>query len=143
MYTIKMGDSKELITTDRALIFQGEKNVDTLGIIVPRQYEHVNFEECSVALRYILPLTVEYSEREMTCSEYNDKYFLYTMEINANFTDECGKIPLWLIARDADDHIILESGRTSLLISCGHDHSHDAPKPGPEHEDTRLQWIEF
>lgn len=141
MYTIKMGEHKELIITARTRIIQGEKNADTLGLLVPRTYGDIAFANCSVCLRYILPLTTEYSESPLACSEYNARYLLYTMPITANFTDACGKIPVWLVVRDADDHIILKSGRTELTIESGAGRGcdHQAQEPhGP-----LMQWIEF
>lgn len=143
MYTIKMGDSKELITTVRTSIHQGEKYADTLAFLLPNQYENVMLTDCTVTLRYVLPLTADYSERTLECSAYNDDFLICTTDIDANFTDVPGTIQVWLVVRDADDHIILETGRTSLQITETTVYDPDEDDPDWEHVETRLQWIDF
>lgn len=111
MYAIKMEDSKELITTIRGTIYQGERNADTLVFLLPQKYEDTDMADCTVYMRYVLPSGSGYSETiEMDPVPYNDEYYQYRLKAASRFTKEFGMITLWLTALKHDSEVLLETG---------------------------------
>ncbi len=142
MYTIKMGDSKELITTVRTHVYQGEKNADTLVFLVPNQYDDVDVTECTVTLRYVLPLADEYADIPLLVTAYNDDYLACTTSLAAPLTSVCGTVTMWLLVRDADNQLVMESGNIALQVDCRHADDPDEPAPDKDKLDKLVELVE-
>ena len=117
MYAIKMEDGKELITTVRGTIYQGEKNADTLVFLLPQKYEETDMASCTVLMRYVLPSGSGRSEEiEMDPIPYNDEYYRYRLKAATRFTKEFGTITLWLTVFSRDNAVILETGAAAVPV---------------------------
>ena len=142
MYTIKMGDSKELITTVRTHVYQGEKNADTLVFLVPSQYGEVDATECSITLRYVLPLADGYADIPLLVAAYNDDYLACTTALTAPLTSVCGTVTMWLLVRDAGNQVVLESGNIAMQVDCRHSDDPDEPAPDRDKLDKLAEQVE-
>ena len=118
MYVLKMDGSKELITTVRQSVYQGEKNADTLIILVPKLYDNFDMTTGSGTLQYMLPDTDAYVDLELTPTEHNAEYMAYTTPLGAPITSATGIVLMRLQIKDADGNVILVSGNASLPILC-------------------------
>ena len=118
MYVLKMDGSKELITTVRQSVYQGEKNADTLIILVPKLYDNFDMTTGSGTLQYMLPDTDAYVDLELTPTEHNAEYMAYTTQLGAPITSATGIVLMRLQIKDADGNVILVSGNASLPILC-------------------------
>ena len=122
MYVIKMEQDKTLVTTIHSTIYQGETKADRLFFILPREYDDINFADCTLLLQYILPNSVGHSEElRMLPSAYKNEHYQYGLDINSKLTSVAGKIRLWLKAIDIHNEIILISKETILEISSTKD----------------------
>ena len=118
MYVIKMEADKALVTTIHSIIYQGEKNSDTLVFILPRKYEDVSISDCTMLLRYILPNGIGRSEEiEMYPLPHNDDYYQYRLKANTRFTAMHGTIKLWLTLLSLTDEILLTTDATTIEIT--------------------------
>ena len=103
MYTILMDVNKSLITPKKITIYQGENLIDTLRIIIPKQYNNIDISEYSVLLNYILPGNVKCNETlKKIEEEYSDTHNAYTLSVNSNFTTFAGDITLSLLISKTD-----------------------------------------
>lgn len=118
MYVLKMDGGKELITTVRQSVYQGEKNADTLIILVPKLYDNFDMTTGSGTLQYMLPDTDVYVDLELTPTEHNAEYMAYTTQLGAPITSATGIVLMRLQIKDADGNVILVSGNASLPILC-------------------------
>lgn len=118
MYVLKMDGGKELITTVRQSVYQGEKNADTLIILVPKLYDNFDMTTGSGTLQYMLPDTDVYVDLELTPTEHNAEYMAYTTPLGAPITSATGIVLMRLQIKDADGNVILVSGNASLPILC-------------------------
>lgn len=118
MYVLKMDGGKELITTVRQSVYQGEKNADTLIILVPKLYDNFDMTTGSGTLQYMLPDTDAYVDLELTPTEHNAEYMAYTTQLGAPITSATGIVLMRLQIKDADGNVILVSGNASLPILC-------------------------
>lgn len=118
MYVLKMDGGKELITTVRQSVYQGEKNADTLIILVPKLYDNFDMTTGSGTLQYMLPDTDVYIDLELTPTEHNAEYMAYTTQLGAPITSATGIVLMRLQIKDADGNVILVSGNASLPILC-------------------------
>lgn len=118
MYAIKMENDKSLTTTIHSTIYQGERNADTLVLVVPKQYGDHNLADCTLLLRYILPDDTGHSEEiEMHPIPHNKEYNQYRLSAGSNFTARPGRITIWLTAVDFDDNVILHTGEAVVEIT--------------------------
>lgn len=118
MYAIKMENDKSLTTTIHSTIYQGERDADTLVLVIPKQYEEQNLSDCTLLLRYILPDDTGHSEElEMYPIPHNTEYNQYRLSVGSNFTASPGRITLWLTAVDFDDNVVLHTGEAIVEIT--------------------------
>lgn len=117
MYVIKMESDKTLTTTIRSKIYQGENIADILTFLLPKTYENIDFADCTVYLRYILPNGVGQSEElSMYPLPYNDEYYQYRLPIESRFTNMRGQIELWLTAIDTAFITVLRTSPALVMI---------------------------
>ena len=112
MYAIRMGTGKELFTTVRRPIYQGEQNVDDLVFIVPKKYDEMDIAACTVTLQYMLPETDDYVDLMLESSDYNDEFLACKTPLAASLTSRSGTVLMRLVIRD-------ESGQTVLISGAG------------------------
>ena len=118
MYAIKMEDDKSLNTTIHSTIYQGERNADTLVLVLPKHYEGRDMADCTLLLRYILPDNTGHSEElEMYPIPHNKEYNQYRLSAGSNFTARPGRITMWLTAVDFNDDVVLHTGETTVEIT--------------------------
>ena len=53
MYTIVMRDDKSLRVTQKTTLYQREKLVDKIEILIPQQYEEMDLSEFTAILKYL------------------------------------------------------------------------------------------
>lgn len=118
MYAIKMENDKSLTTTIHSTIYQGERDADTLVLVIPKQYEDQNLADCTILLRYILPDNTGHSEElEMYPIPHNKEYNQYRLGVGSEFTAHPGRITLWLTAVDFNDNVVLHTGEAIVEIT--------------------------
>lgn len=122
MYVVKMENNKDLISTVKGKIYQGERNADTLVFLIPRTYtvsldETLDFADCVMLLRYRLPNGIGKSEEiEMDAEPYNDDFYRYFLKVNSRLTEEDGTITLWLTAIDMHNSVVMESSELTIEV---------------------------
>lgn len=113
-----MNEDKSLETTVEAMIYQNEKNADTLVFLLPRLYEEVNLANCIALLRYILPDgTGKSEELEMSPVPYNQNYYRYNLKMNTRLTETAGTIELWLCVLSLYDDVVLKTGTAIIEVT--------------------------
>lgn len=129
MYTIKMGDSKELITTVRQSVYQGEKNADALIFLVPKTYDNIDISACTVLLQYMLPGSDVHTDLELAATDYSAEYLAYSTPLGFPITAFSGTVWMRLQIKDTDDQVVLVSGSAALLVLCRSTGKPDEPSP--------------
>lgn len=129
MYTIKMGDNKELITTVRQSVYQGEKNADALIFLVPKTYDNIDISACTVLLQYMLPGSDVYTDLELAATDYSAEYLAYSTSLDFPITAFSGTVLMRLQIKDADGHVVLATGSAALPVLCRDTEKPDEPTP--------------
>lgn len=129
MYAIKMDTGKELITTVRQSVYQGEKNADALIFLVPNMYDNIDIASCVVLLQYMLPGSDVYADLELTATEHNAEYLAYSTSLDFPITAFSGTVWMRLQIKDAHGHVVLVSGGAALPILCRSTEKPDEPAP--------------
>lgn len=114
MYAIKMDTGKELITTVRQSVYQGEKNADALIFLVPKMYDNIDIVSCVVLLQYMLPGSDVYADLELTATEHSAEYLAYSTPLEFPITAFSGTVWMRLQIKDADGHVVLVTGSAAL-----------------------------
>lgn len=121
MYVIKMNDDKSLSSTIKATIYQYERNADTLVFLIPMSYDNVNFADCTMLLRYILPDGTGKSEELSMEPQPYKNYYRFHLKLSSTFTNTAGKIELWLSAINMYDNLVLRTGEAYVNIEPSKD----------------------
>ena len=132
MYTIKLSEGKGLITTNRVPLYQGETNLDTLGFLVPRQFRTIDVAKCTVSMHYIRPTESEERTVVLDAAEYNDVFLVYTTQITSELTAIYGFLTVWLVLVGELGDTLLESGKTTMLVTNRSSDRPEPPGPSPE-----------
>lgn len=106
MYVIIVGDDNSLYGSCKERILQKEKMFNKLCFLVAPHYKGYDMSQCTVTMRYLLPISKEFVTETLVLSDekYED-HLMYTLPINTNFTKEWGDIGLNLTFTmlDVDD----------------------------------------
>lgn len=129
MYAIKMDTGKELITTVRQSVYQGEKNADALIFLVPKMYDNIDIVSCVVLLQYMLPGSDVYADLELTATEHSAEYLAYSTPLEFPITAFSGTVWMRLQIKDADGHVVLVTSSAALPILCRSTEKPDEPAP--------------
>ena len=129
MYALKMESGKELITTVRQSVYQGEKNADALIFLVPKTYDNIDIASCTVLLQYMLPGSDVYADLELTSTEHSAEYLAYSTSLEFPITAFSGTVWMRLQIKDADCHVVLVSGSAALAVLCRSIEKPDEPTP--------------
>lgn len=129
MYAIRMGTGKELFTTVRRPIYQGEQNVDDLIFIVPKKYGEMDIAACTVTLQYMLPETDDYVDLMLESSEYNDEFLACKTPLAASLTSRSGTVLMRLVIRDESGQAVLISGAGFMPVLLRYSDNPTEPLP--------------
>lgn len=107
MYTIIVGNDNSLYGSHKEKIMQKEKLFNKLWFLAAPHYKGYDMSQCTVTMRYLLPISREFITETLVLSEdkYED-YLKYVLPIDTNLTKEWGDIELNLTFTmvDTDDN---------------------------------------
>lgn len=106
-YIILVENDGTLYGSCKTKIMQREKLFNKLWFLVPPHYNGYDMSQCTVTMRYLLPISREFVTETLVLSdEKYEEYLKYILPIDTNFTKECGNIELNLTFTmlDTDDN---------------------------------------
>lgn len=106
-YVILVENDNSLYGSCKSKIMQKEKLFNKLWFLVPPHYNGYDMSQCTVMLRYLLPISKECKTEILTLSdEKYEEYLKYVLPVNTNLTKEWGEIELNLTFTmlDTDDN---------------------------------------
>ena len=95
MYTLKIDDDNNIITTKREVIMQRSSNANTIQLLVPRHYNDIDLNQCTALMEYWLPASKVYRTSFLQVNNDNYKemdYLEYLIPCTTQFTAEAGDI---------------------------------------------------
>lgn len=116
-YTIIVCDDNTLYGSHKRKIIQREKLFNKLWFLVPPCYNGYDMSQCSVTMRYLLPISKEFRTETLVLSdEKYEEYLKYVLPVDTCFTKEWGDIELNLtftmLDVDADGNIVQRVRKT-------------------------------
>lgn len=122
MYTILMNSDKSLVCTSRTTLYQRDKLVDKLQILIPQTYEDINLSDFTAVLKYVDQGNEVHSEILIQDEElYKESYLRYTLPIDTNLTRFAGDIKICLTFNKVDmeemKEYSLNTGETTITIA--------------------------
>lgn len=94
-YTIIVCDDNSLYGSQKRKIMQREKLFNKLWILVPPHYNGYDMSQCTVTMRYMLPISKEFKTETLVLSdERYEEYLKYILPVDTCFTKEWGDIEL-------------------------------------------------
>lgn len=122
MYTILMNSDKSLVCTSRTTLYQRDKLVDKLQILIPQTYEDINLSDFTAVLKYVDQGNEVHSEILIQDEElYKESYLRYTLPIDTNLTRFAGDIKICLTFNKVDMEEMreysLNTGETTITIA--------------------------
>ena len=105
-YVIIAENDNSLYGSQKCRIMQREKLFNKLYFLVAPDYNGYDMSQCTVIMRYLLPISKEFKTETLVLSEEKYKCYLkYILPIDTNLTKEWGDIELNLtfIMLDTDD----------------------------------------
>lgn len=120
-YTIIVCDDNTLYGSHKRKIVQREKLFNKLWILVPPCYNGYDMSQCTVTMRYLLPISKEFKTEILVLSEEKyEEYLKYVLPVDTCFTKEWGNIELNLtftmLDVDNDGNIIQRVRKTENHI---------------------------
>jgi len=120
-YTIIVCDDNSLYGSQKRKIMQREKLFNKLWILVPPCYNGYDMSQCTVTMRYLLPISKEFKTETLVLSdEKYEEYLKYALPVDTCFTREWGDIELNLtftmLDIDNDGNIIQRVRKTGNHI---------------------------
>ena len=107
MYTIIVENDNSLYGSQKRRIMQREKLVNTLWFLAPQYYNGYDMSQCTVTMRYLLPISKEFKTEILVLSNerYKEDYLKYVLPVDTCLTKEFGDIELNLTFTmlDVDD----------------------------------------
>ena len=108
MYIIIVENDNSLYGSQKRRIMQREKLVNTLWFLVPQYYNGFDMSQCTVTMRFMLPISKEFKTEtlELSNERYKEDYLKYTLPVDSYLTKEFGNIELNLTFTmlDVDDN---------------------------------------
>lgn len=122
MYTILMNSDKSLVCTTKTTLYQRDKLVDKLQILIPQTYEDINLSDFTAVLKYVDQGNEVHSEILIQDEElYKDSYLRYILPIDTNLTRFAGNIKICLTLNKVDmeemKEYSLNTGETTITIT--------------------------
>lgn len=94
-YTIIVCDDGTLYGSHKIKIMQREKLFNKLWILVPPCYNGYDMSQCTVTMRYLLPISKEFKTETLVLSEERyEEYLKYILPVDTCLTKEWGDIEL-------------------------------------------------
>ena len=95
MYTIIVEDDNSLYGSCKVRIMQKEKLVNKIWFLVAPYYNGYDMSQCTITMRYLLPISKEFRTETLVLSEerYKD-YLVYVLPIDTDLSKEFGDIEL-------------------------------------------------
>lgn len=105
--TFRMNQYKDLIAVSNTKVYQKEKNVDNIAVLLPRTYNDVDLADFKVVLKYIDFANAIHSE-EMEKDEeiYEDVYYRYVFPITEEFTQIAGEVSFTLSVEKGEEQVL-------------------------------------
>lgn len=118
MYTIIVGNDNSLYGSRKEKIIQREKLFNKLWFLVPPHYNGYDMSQCTVTLRYLLPISKEFKTETLILSdEKYEEYLKYVLPIDSDLSKEYGDIELnltfTLLDVDKDGNIVQRVRKTT------------------------------
>lgn len=117
MYTILVCDNNDLYGSNKERIMQKEKLFNKIWFLVAPHYNGYNMADCTVTMRYLLPISKEFRVEKLSLSEEKyvplskekekyEGYLKYVLPIDTELSKEFGDIELNLtfMMLDYDDN---------------------------------------
>lgn len=107
MYTILVNSDNSLYGSCKSKIMQKEKLVNKLWFLVAPHYNGYDMSQCTVTMRYVLPISKEFKTETLKLSEDKyEEYLKYVLPVDTDLTKEWGDIELNLTFTmvDADEN---------------------------------------
>lgn len=116
-YTILVCDDGSLYGSQKRKIMQREKLFNKLWILIPPCYNGYDMSQCTVTMRYLLPISKEFKTETLVLSEEKyEEYLKYVLPLDTCLTKEYGDIELNLtftmLDTDDDGNIIQRVRKT-------------------------------
>lgn len=105
-YTIIVGDDNSLYGSNKEKIIQKEKLFNKIWFLVAPYYKGYDMSQCTVTMRYLLPVSKEFKTETLVLSdERYQEYLKYVLPVDTNLSKEWGDIELNLTFTmlDSDD----------------------------------------
>ena len=120
-YTILVCDDNSLYGSHKRKIMQREKLFNKLWFLVAPYYNGYDMSQCTVTMRYLLPISKEFKTETLVLSDEKYKEYLkYVLPVDTNLTKEWGDIELNLtftmLDTDEDGNIVQRVRKTSNHI---------------------------
>ena len=107
-YIIIVENDNSLYGSQKRRIMQREKLVNTLWILAPQYYNGFDMSQCTVTMRYLLPVSKKFKTETLKLSneKYKEEYLKYVLPVDTCLTEEFGDIELNLTFTmlDVDDN---------------------------------------
>lgn len=149
-YIIIVGDDNSLYGSCKERILQKEKMFNKLCFLVAPHYKGYDMSQCTVTMRYLLPISKEFVIEELVLSdEKHEDHLMYVLPIDTKFTKEWGEVQLNLtftmLDVDDDGNVIQRVRKTdnyNLKITELPDWDKFIPDPALENLDQRILKID-
>ena len=120
-YTIIVCDDGDLYGSRKRKIMQREKLFNKLWILVPPYYNGYDMSQCTVTMRYLLPISKEFKTETLVLSdERYEEYLKYVLPVDTCLTREWGDIELNLtftmLDVDGNDNVVQRVRKTGNHI---------------------------
>lgn len=120
-YVIIVENDNSLYGSCKRKIMQREKLFNKLWILVPPCYNGFDMSQCTVTMRYLLPISKEFRTETLVLSdEKYEECLMYTLPIDTNLSKEHGDIELNLtftmLDVDNDGNIVQRVRKTDNHI---------------------------
>lgn len=105
-YTIIVENDNSLYGSCKTKIMQREKLFNKVWFLVPQFYNGYDMSQCTLTMRYLLPISKEFKTETLVLSDERYQECLkYVLPIDTNLSKECGDIELNLTFTmlDVDD----------------------------------------
>lgn len=95
MYTIIVNNDNTLYGSKKERIMQREKLFNKLWILVPPHYNGYDMSECTVTMRYLMPISREFKTETLVLSdERYEECLKYVLPVDTCLTKEWGDIEI-------------------------------------------------
>lgn len=117
-YVIVVNDDNSLYGSNKEKIMQREKLFNKVWFLAAPYYKGYDMSQCTVTIRYLLPISREFKTETLVLSEETyEEYLKYTLPIDTCITKEHGNIELNLtftmLDSDDDGNIIQRVRKTA------------------------------